>query len=191
MTRLVPIEEVLAQMRKLFRLALLLILLVGSSLWSYRQVEGVIASIQETKTEFVPEGCEDKRRKNGFEEMIKQSGQFQGWSVLILGGIIAVIITTKVHKYPLPLVAWAYVAIGVAAVFLVFSLYAGWVLEKRYTFLLPFNDFADFKNMNALLQLQAKFFMLSMAAVSIFAGWFLVLIILEKVDPTDSGGARV
>jgi hypothetical protein len=187
MSDVIPIEEVLGHLHKLFRLAILLMLLVGSSLWSYREVERVVASFQKSVPTRVPDGQEDKGRKNAFEEMIKQSEQFQGWSALILGGIVAIIITTKVHKAPH--LAWAYVAIGVAAVFLIFSLHAGWVLRRRYTFLLPFNDFKDFISMNALLQLQVKLFMLSMTAVSIFAGWFLILIIIEKLDPTDSRGA--
>lgn len=165
------------------RFAIFLIIMVGGALCSHCEVEKVRESYQDTEIEEVAKGAENETLKNALAEMVKQSEQFHSWSVLILGGIVAIIITTKVHKAPgLP---WAYIAIGLAGVVLIYSLQAGWVLKKRYTFLVSNNNYTDFNSMNSLLQTQVNLFMFAMLCVSVFASWFLVLIILGKVDPYD------
>jgi hypothetical protein len=177
-------QDDLAQMRKLFQLALLFIVMVGGGGYAYCEIDRAEKMFKAVKE--VPHGYEDKVSKNAFAEMVKQAEQCHGWAALILGGIIAAVITTKVHK--VPLLPVAYVLLGLAAVLLVGSLQAGWALKQRHTYFVLINNFSDFRGMNALLLLQTKFLMWAVGSVSIFAAWFLCMIVYEVVKPYDPPG---
>ena len=165
-----------------FRAILLVVLTMFSGWCSYNEVERVL----ETQIEDI-EAREESRKndaeKNAVNTILKQSEQFQSWSVLILTGIVALLITTTVHRTPGA--SWAYIVLGPAAIFLIISLNAGWTLTKRYTFLTAMNNFDDFASLANLLLIQSNLFLYSILSVSLFASWFLTLIVLGKIEPFE------
>ncbi|HEV7645855.1 MAG TPA: hypothetical protein VGO50_18085 [Pyrinomonadaceae bacterium] len=125
----------------------------------------------------------DLNSRNVDAEIIKQSEQFKNWAALVLGGIIAILVTSKVYRTPL--IEWIYLVLAPSAVFLVYSLYAGWVLGKRYTFLVSLNYYSPTDGLIKLLEGQAGLFLYSIAGVSVFAAWFLCFIVLGKTKPFE------
>jgi hypothetical protein len=164
------------------RVALLIILLVVTTAWAYLKEDEVRQSYQRNNVS-MGSTEEVEARKDAAKELLKQSDQFQGWSVLILGGIVAVLVTTKVHRTPN--FEWAYLPLGPAAVLLAYSLHVGWVVAKRYTFLVGANDFTSNSSLSSLVQLQSDLFLYSILCVSLFASWFLFLIVLGRVEPFE------
>jgi hypothetical protein len=164
------------------RASLLIMLVATSAWWSYHQVNAIRDAYQGTAVKNIWIGGEDIAHKNACAEIVKQGEQFQGWSVLILGGIVAILVTTKVHR--MPYFGWAYLPLGPAAVFLATSLHAGWVLSKRYTYLVAKNNF-ELPTLSALLDVQSDLFLYSILCVSLFATCFLFFIVLERVEPFE------
>lgn len=166
----------------LVRLCLLTAMAIFCAYWSYCKIEKVRQSYQ-VPVETIPAGEEDINSKNAALELIKQSELFQGWSVLALGGIVAISVTTKVHRTPG--IGWAYLFLAPAAIFLLNSLQAGWVVKKRYTFLVGRNNFSLYPTLSNLLQVQSELFLYSLLGLSLFAGWFLLFIVIGKSKPYE------
>lgn len=141
--------------------------------------KGQPATEEKDKPDWAPEETK-AAYKNTADALIKQSEQLQSWGVLILTGIIAILITTKVHRTPGA--QWSYVALGPAAIFLVIALNTGVITARRYTFLLSVDDFSEFPSLSSLVQLQSELFANAIICVSLFAGWFLLLIAMGKVQ---------
>lgn len=122
----------------------------------------------------------DPRQTTG-AELLKESNEFQGWTVLVMGGVIALLVTTKVHSNSNP--EWSFILFGPAFVFLGTSFLAAWELKKRYNYLLVHNNFED---LNSLAKhLSAQFTLLSYSGIVlvVFGGSFLIQIILRKIKP--------
>lgn len=171
------------------RAALLIILLIASAGWSYCKLETVregyqSSSVETNEPQQKEDGATIEADNEVCAEILKQADQFRGWSVLVLGGIIALLVTTKVHRTVG--VEWAYLPLGPAAIFLVNSLYAGWILTKRYTFLVATKNFSDYDSLSDLLQVQSDLFLNSILCVGLLAGWFLFLIVLGKIEPFET-----
>jgi hypothetical protein len=168
--------------QKAIRATLLVAMVIGSAWFSYRKVDNIRESYQQTQLQNIWIGGEDIAHKNACEQMIKQTEQFQGWSVLILGGIVAILVTTKVHR--IAHFGWAYLPLGPAAVFLTGSLNVGWVFSKRYAYIVAKNNF-ELPKLSSLLEVQSDLFLYSIICVSLFAACFLFFIVLERVEPFE------
>ncbi len=168
----------------IFRILVLFALTICFGVWAFIGLEK-IRSENEKRQECAEEikGETNVVEKNTADAILKQSEQFQSWAVLILTGIVALLITTKVHQTPGA--QWAYLPLAPAIVFLVTALNAGWVLMKTYTFLLSLNNFSDFSSLANLLQMQSDLFLYAIICVSLFAGWFLFMIVLGRVKTFD------
>lgn len=169
----------------LTRVILLLALLVATGLLSYSSLESVRERYQGTVVEMVETGKEVASHKSAAAVILKQEETFQSWAVLVLAGIVAILVTTKIHRAPG--VSWAYLPLGPAAMFLLVSLNAGWVVTKRYAYLVAKNNFSDFANLSALLECQSDFFLYAITCISLFAGWFLFQIVIGKAEPFEKG----
>jgi hypothetical protein len=110
------------------------------------------------------------------------------WGVLILGALIALVTTTKVHK--IPIFEWLFLLVALATSFLIGSLAAGIVLQRRAAYLsLQFlvnadsvaKDYLDapFK----LLSIQSHLLEYTISALAVFALISLFGIVLGYVDP--------
>ncbi len=114
-------------------------------------------------------------------ELLHQSTEFQGWAVLILGAVIAMVITTKVHPNSSP--EWTFILLGPSVSFLSFSFLAAWELKKRYNYLLLHNNFDDVMSLASYLQVQFKLFGWAIGTLTLFATCFLCLILVRRVKP--------
>ena len=168
----------------IFRIVMLFVLTIYFGVGAFKGLEA-IRSENEERQECAEEikGETNIVQKNTADAILKQSEQFQSWAVLILTGIVALLITTKVHSTPGA--QWAYLPLGPAIVFLLTALNTGWVLMKTYTFLLSLNNFSDFSSLANLLQMQSDLFLDAIICVSLFAGWFLLMIVFGKVKTFD------
>jgi hypothetical protein len=165
------------------RAVLLFFLIIGSGGWAYSGIEAIRQRYQDSVVDTIDAGKENVAYKNAASEILKQKELFQGWSVLVLAGIVTILITTKIHRAQG--IVWVYLVLGPAAIFLITSLYAGWVLTKRYTYLVAKNNYSDFNNLSALLDRQSDLFLYAIGCVSLFAGWFLLLTVLGKLEPFE------
>lgn len=176
-------------MRKpmLIRMVVLVGLLIGSGLYSYCKIDKARESYQAPSSATAEPKRDDpaskEADKNATAEILKQAEQFRGWSVLVLAAIVAILVTTKVHRAPA--VEWAYLVLGPATMFLVNSLYAGWVLNKRYTHLVATNNYSDYGSISRLLQIESDLFLASIVCVGLFAGWFLFSIVSGSATPFE------
>jgi hypothetical protein len=166
------------------RVVLLFILLIGSGFWSYSKLQRVRDEYQGQVVEAVRVGEEDVSRKSASSGILKQAEFFQSWSVLILAGIIAISVTTKIHRTPG--VSWIYLLLGPAVMFLLISLNTGWVLTKRHAYRSAKNNFTELGDLSALLDLQSDLFLYAVVCVSLFAAWFLFLIVHGKIEPFEN-----
>jgi hypothetical protein len=117
-------------------------------------------------------------------ELLRQSTEFQGWAVLILGGITAVLVTTKVHSNSSP--EWTFILFGPSMVFLSYSFLAAWELKKRYNYLLLHNNFADVFSLARYLQVQFQLFGWSIGILTLFSACFLSLILVRRIKPDQT-----
>jgi hypothetical protein len=114
-------------------------------------------------------------------ELLKQSTEFQGWTVLILGGVIAALITTKVHANCRP--EWTFIPFGPATTYLFFSLLAAWELKKRHNYLLFRNNFDDLMSVANHLSVQFQLLGWAGLCLTIVGAWFLILILAGQIKP--------
>jgi hypothetical protein len=163
------------------RVILLLTLLIVIGSRSCSKLQGIRNGYKDVLS--VEAGKEDASEKATSSGIMKQGEVFQSWSVLILAGIIAISVSTKIHRTPA--VSWIYLLLGPAATFLVFSLNTGWVLTKRHTYLAAKNNFSNLDDLISLLALQWDLFFYAVVCVSLFASWFLFLIVLGKIEPFE------
>ena len=116
-------------------------------------------------------------------ELLRQSTEFQGWAVLVLGGITAVATTTKVHSRSFP--EWMFILFGPTIVYLGWSFLTAWELKKRYNYLLVHNNFEDLMSLSGYLEVQFKCFSSAIGLLAIFAASFLWLILIGRVKPDE------
>lgn len=112
-----------------------------------------------------------------------QSGNFSDWALALLAGVIAISITTKVHKAPHS-ERW-YILLGPAGAFLLMSLRAGWQFHRRLSNLVALDDLSDLQSLATLLITQWTLFFLGLACASAFALRYLVSIVSGYVKPHD------
>lgn len=168
----------------ILRVALLFALVIGSGYWAYSGIETIRQRYQDSVVDSIDDGKENVAYKNASSEILKQKELFQGWAVLVLAGIVTILITTKIHRAQG--IVWVYLLLGPAAMFLITSLYAAWVLTKRYTYIVAKNNYSDFGNLSALLEKQSDLFLYAIGCVSFFASWFLLLTVLGKLEPFET-----
>lgn len=197
--------------RSIGRIIRVVLLFVGIALswcFSHSGIEKVRHEYQTVKVGFVQKGLEHEAYRTIGEqevkpgesfgdwkslheaykaaagEVLKQSQSFQGWGALLLAGIVTILITTKVHR--VPRISWLYLVLAPAGVFLLHSLYAGWILAKRYTYLVAQNNYSNLVSLETLFEQQATLFLYALICVSAFAAWFLVLIVVGRAEPFES-----
>lgn len=126
-------------------------------------------------------GTESTANKNEVAAIVEQSTALQGWSILILGGLAAVLVTTNTRKfnwYP-----WAFIALGPGTTLVVGSLYVSLVLGRlhgRYIFL---NNYRSPSIMRGLLSDQSSLLIGSLFCIGVFISWYLFGIVAGSVRP--------
>ena len=162
---------------------LLLVALSGlSALRSCCLIDEVESRIQTVSQQPPSEKATPNKETAG--ELLRQSTEFQGWAVLILGAITAILITTKVHSNSSP--EWTFILFGPSIIFLSFSFLAAWELKKRYNYLLLHNNFSDVIGLANYLQAQFRLFGSAIGVLTLFATCFLSLILVGQIKP-DKG----
>jgi hypothetical protein len=116
-------------------------------------------------------------------ELLRQSTEFQGWAILILGGVIAILITQKVHPNSSP--EWTFILLGPSMIFLSCSFLTAWELKKRHNYLLKKNNFGEVMSLANYLQTQFELFGWAIGALTLFATCFLCLILLGRIKPDE------
>jgi hypothetical protein len=113
-----------------------------------------------------------------------QNKQLIDWGGLLLAGVIALVITTKVHaiKY----YEWIFLLLSPAASFLLCSLWAGVVFQRRAAYLAIQTNSVRLDSLNELLGLQSQNLAFGLMPLSIFALVFLSAIILGYLQPFDA-----
>jgi len=166
----------------ILRIFLLLMLSGISARWSVCLIEQAEAQMV-TKVESKQVLEKNDPYKETAGEFLKQSTEFQGWTVLILGGVIAILITTKVHSNSRP--HWTFILFGPAIVFLFYSFLAAWELKKRYNYLLLHNNFADVTSLSSHLDAQFKLLGWATGVLMGFAAVFLFLTLAREIKPDE------
>lgn len=117
------------------------------------------------------------------ETYTKQNESLTNWSLTILGAIIAISVTSKVHH-----VRWcssAYIVLGPAGAFFFGSLRAGWHFQRRVANMIALNDLSDLKSLASLLLQQTDLFRVGLIIAAAFGSWFLLNIVWGKTPPYE------
>ncbi|MBZ5668034.1 MAG: hypothetical protein LAO30_26050 [Acidobacteriia bacterium] len=113
--------------------------------------------------------------------MTEQNKQMIDWGVLLLGGLVALVTTTKVHK--IAYCEWWYLILTPAASFIFGSVWVGVLFQRRATYL-EVHQLADTsESLLSFLSLQSTAFTYSLLPLVLFAVLFLTAIILGRVNP--------
>jgi len=174
------------------RLILLLLFLVMPLCWSLPdidtirnsyQVSGPPASKESAQAAPNPAGEPQFSFKPVPEPLSQQNKQMIDWGVLLLGSIIALVTITKVHK--IERCEWLFLIVALAASFLLGSLAAGIVFQRRaaYLSIQPTPDSLD--SLFALLSTQSQQLEYAVLMLSVFALILLFGIVLGFVKPHD------
>ncbi len=128
-------------------------------------------------------GVEPSLAKPVPDSLAQQNKQMIDWGVLLLGGIIALITTTKVH--PIKHYEWWFLILGPASSSLLGSLWAGVVFQRRaaYLALQPCPESID--SLIQLLTIQNKQLERAGLILSAFALIFLIGIVFGSVKPHE------
>lgn len=114
--------------------------------------------------------------------MTRQNDLLINWGVIILGALVALVVTTRVHKAPL--VAWLFVLVGSAATVLIGSLWAGVLFQRRLTYLVQ-KPLVSVSSLNELLLAQSELLEMALIPLGVFAAAFLVMIVSGRVNPVE------
>jgi hypothetical protein len=175
-------------MGKVIRVILFVLLLGGPLLHSLPAVNHIRNSYQ---TSVVPSSKKSEARpvpenqsvsKLVPEPLTQQNKQMIDWGVLLLGGIIALVITTNVH--PIKHYEWLFLIVTLAVSYLLGSLAAGVVFQRRAAYL-AFQTTEDFDGLFALLQIQSEQLASAILALGAFAVIFLSGIVFGSVKPYE------
>ena len=115
------------------------------------------------------------------DRMAEQNKQMIDWGVLLLGGLVALLTTTKVHKIAHH--EWWFLILTPAASFILGSLWAGVLFQRRAAYL-SVQKYADAsESLNGFLSIQSHEFIYALIPLALFALVFLAAIILGRVTP--------
>lgn len=115
------------------------------------------------------------------KRMTEQNKQMIDWGVLLLGGLVALVTTTKVHK--ITYCEWWYLILVPAISFIFGSVWVGVLFQRRATYL-EVHQLADTsESLLRYLWLQSTAFTYSLLPLALFAVLFLTAIILGRVNP--------
>jgi len=130
---------------------------------------------------------ESAAREKVVDELSKQSGQFRGWSVLVIGGIIALAATTKTHRTRFA--PWYFIPLAPAATLILFSLHSAWELDKKANYLKATQEWYAYLGVAEIMQVQADLFLDGIVCAAVFAGFFLFGIVYGNVEHMEGGKA--
>lgn len=117
------------------------------------------------------------------DSLSAQSNKFSDWALLILGGVIAISVTTKVHA--VKGVHEVFILLGPAGAFLLMSLRAGWTLQRRLTNIIALDNWSDLASLASLLISQTRLFLFGLTCATLFGLWHLVNVVAGTVSPHD------
>ncbi len=115
------------------------------------------------------------------EHMEVQNKQMIDWGVLLLGGLVALVTTTKVHK--IAYCEWWFLILTPAASFVLGSLWAGVLFQRRAAYLAVQQASDTSESLYKFLSLQSTEFIYCLIPLALFALVFLAAIILGRVTP--------
>jgi hypothetical protein len=176
------VAAILGIVVKWIRIALIGVLCAGSALHSYCLFHEANEDISESVSAKLPSDKPPPNKETA-SELLRQSTEFQGWAILVLGAITAVVTTTKVHSRSFP--EWTFILFGPAIVYLASSFLMAWQLKKRYNYLLLKNNFEDLMSLASYLEVQFKCFAWAIGLLALFAASFLCLILIGRVKPDE------
>jgi len=117
------------------------------------------------------------------EPLSQQNKQMIDWGVLLLGGIIGLVTITKVHK--IERCEWLFLIVALAASFLLGSLAAGIVFQRRAAYLSLQTTPDSLDSLFSLLSIQSQQLEYAVLTLSVFALIFLFGIVSGFVIPHD------
>lgn len=174
------------------RLILLLLFLVMPLCWSLPEIDTIRnsyqVSVSPTSKESAqgapnPAGGTQSSFKPVPEPLSQQNKQMIDWGVLLFSGVIALVTITKVHR--IERCDWLFLIVALAASFLLGSLAAGIVFQRRAAYLSLQTTPDSLDSLYALLSTQSQQLEYAVLTLSVFALIFLFGIVLGFVKPLD------
>ena len=157
------------------------ILIVG--IYCFNQVETIRDTYQNENIGVIEDGREDKSQKYALERLLIQSNGLQSWALVLISGLIAISITTKVHK--IKHINRMFILNGTAITLLAASLYAGLVLQRRGNYFTWLNNYNDLETINSFLYLQQQYLVYAVALLSLMALYFISNIVVGRTKPYE------
>jgi len=123
------------------------------------------------------------------ENLSSQKEQRASWAYAALAGLVAISVT-KQKVLPVPWLRAAYMLLAAASVFLLESLHASDLFDRRVAYLVlqgKATD-SDVMGLSSVLLEQLNFLYTAVLVLSLFVMSFVAAIVLGKVTPVETGG---
>lgn len=168
---------------KVIQILLLFALSIAAGFIALQKIDEVTCKFETLEVPIVADGEEDASQRYALEKFVDQSLSLQSWSLLLLSGILAISITTKVHK--VPFIDKVFIINGPAIVLLTCALYMGWQLQAHANYLVWNNYFDNLDYVNQAFRLQKNLLQYSILILASLAFYFLVNIIIGNTTPHE------
>lgn len=159
------------------RVLLLLVFSASASLYGWRTVNNT------RYADLTPGNITDEVERRTADTLSAQSNKFSDWALLVLGGVIAISVTTKVHA--VKAVHAVFILLGPAGAFILMSLRAGWTLQRRLTNIVALDNWSDTESLASLLIKQTDLFLAGLLCATLFGLWHLCNVVAGVVQPHD------
>jgi len=163
---------------QIFRLTLFLLLTAGAFVYSTIRLDCTNYGRLQRHEQSVDV------QKRVIDTYTSQSEQLATWSLTLLGAIVAIAVTTKVH--PVRFFSSAFVALGPGGAFFFGSLRASWQFQRRVANMIAHDDLSDLPSLASLLLQQLDLFRAGLACAGLFGAWYLVNIVVGSVEPYEN-----
>lgn len=170
----------------LVRLVLLLILIASVAVWCEARLACTTESFERPST---GESLAPNSFKALLDNLSKQKEQRTAWAYAALAGLVGISLTKR-KVLPIPWLQSSYLLLAAAALFLLESLHAADIYDRRVAYLLlrPTVTDSDLMGLSRVLLHQLNFLYTAVVTLVIFVMSFVAAIVTGKVTITDSGG---